>query len=856
MAIFSRPSALSKPAGTSSTWKVVLRSGYNAVPACAGLVPSYGIQPYATDSLSHFHCMVYCPAGRLLAVTGGIGLSADEVDFATTVQPLLAKRCFSCHGPDKQEGGLRLDIREKALGKTDSEKPAIVPGKSLESELLRRVTSENDSERMPPEGAPLKRSDVDALGQWIDAGAVYTAHWAFQPIGQPVPPEVDHDAWLAAPLDAFIVKRLEAKHLAPSPPAAPADLVRRVYLDTIGLPPSPEIVAELTSSWSDDAYGRLVDRLLADPAFGDRWARNWLDVVRFAETNSFERDGVKPNAWKYRDWVIASINSDKPYDQFVREQIAGDELDQVTTESLTATGFYRLGIWDDEPADPLQARFDEYDDIVSTTGQAFLALTINCARCHDHKIDPISQQDYYSLVAFMRDVTSYGDRGNQTANNQIEITGAELASEYKRHNDRLRQLDKQLKKIEQDAIVKMPGPDQRATEGPEREKVLAEKLKNYLSEEERARYDELKGEQAKHQKQLASLPPRQAVLGLARTEAKPPVTYVLRRGSPQNEGPAVTPAFPKLLGGGEPQLPKLADDAKSAGRRRLLADWLTSKDNWLTSRVIVNRVWQHYFGRGITRSPNNFGLMGDRPTHPEVIDYLAQRLMQYDWSLKALHREILLSSTYRQSSANHAEGMAIDPDNQLFWRQSVRRLSAEQVRDAVLAVTGQLNEQQYGESFFQTLSREVLASQSQPGNGWGQSSPADQARRSIYIRVKRSLPVPMLAAFDFPETDISCEARFLTTQPGQALGMLNSEWMQQQSVALHDRVAREAGDDVAAQAARALQLTTGHAPAAADVQELVALAERLQSKHHFSEKRARQAMCLAALNINEFFYVN
>ena len=783
-------------------------------------------------------------------------LAAEEIDFATSIQPLLAKRCFSCHGPDKQEGGLRLDGRETAIGKTDSEKPAIVPGKSHESELLRRITSENDTERMPPEGAPLKRADVDALGQWIDQGAVYSAHWAFQPISQPVPPEVDHHESLASPLDAFIVRRLEAKHLQLSSPASAEDLIRRVTIDTIGLPPSPENIQSLMEHWSDDAYTRLVDRLLADPAFGDRWARNWLDVVRFAETNSFERDGVKPNAWKYRDWVIASINSDKPYDQFVREQIAGDELDKVTTETLTATGYYRLGIWDDEPADPLQARFDEYDDIVSTTGQAFLALTINCARCHDHKIDPISQHDYYSMVAFMRDVTSYGDRGNQTANNQIEISGNELASQYKRLNDRLRQLEKQLKKLEQEAIVKMPAPDQRATEGPEREKVLKAKLKDFLSADESARYDELKSEQSKQQAELSKLPPRDAVLGLAKTDPKPPTTFVLRRGSPQNEGPEVTPSFPKLIGGGQPDLPTPADDAKSAGRRRVLADWLASKSNWLTARVIVNRVWQHYFGRGITRSPNNFGLMGDRPSHPELIDYLAQRLMHHDWSLKALHREILLSSTYRQSSANHKEGMDIDPDNQLFWRQSVRRLSAEQVRDSVLAVTGQLNEQQYGESIFQTLSREVLASQSQPGNGWGQSSPSDQARRSIYIRVKRSLPVPMLAVFDFPETDISCEARFLTTQPGQALGMLNSDWMQQQSAALYQRVAREVGDDITAQATRALQLTSGHAPSAQDVQELVSLAERLRTKHNFTEQRARQAMCLAALNTNEFLYVN
>ncbi len=787
---------------------------------------------------------------------GAQDLAGDDGVFASVVQPLMAKRCFSCHGPDKQEGGLRLDDRESTLAKHDSGNVAIVPGNSSASEIVRRITSTEEDVRMPPEGTPLKKDQIEAISKWIDDGAKYSAHWAFQPIRRLTPPEVDHDDAMRQPIDAFVLHRLESRHLELSPDAHAADLIRRVYFDTIGLPPSPETVATLSNDWSEETYARLVDRLLADPAFGDRWARNWLDVVRYAETNSFERDGLKPNAWKYRDWVIRSINADKPYDQFIREQIAGDELDEVTTETLTATGYYRLGIWDDEPADPLQARFDEYDDIVTTTGQAFLALTVNCARCHDHKIDPIPQADYYGLVAFVRDVTSYGARGDQNTNSQIEVSGKELGQRYKQLNEKVKQLDKQLHKMEQDAIVKMPGPDQRATEGPERAKVLKEKLNDYLSEREKNRYESLKSERDEARKAIAALPPRDAVLGLATCDAKPPVTHILLRGSPHNEGPAVEPAFPKLLSQQPPKLPAMPEGATTAGRRRVLADWLASKDNWLTSRVIVNRIWQHYFGRGISRSPNNFGLMGDRPSHPELIDYLATQLVDHDWNLKFIHRQILMSSTYRQSSASQAHATEIDPDNQLFWRQSVRRLSAEQVRDAVLAVTGQLNEQQYGESFFQTLSREVLASQSQPGNGWGQSSPSDQARRSVYVRIKRSLPVPMLSAFDFPETDISCEARFLTTQPGQALGMLNSEWMQQQSAALLQRVEREVGNDVTEQARRALQLVSSHDPKSADVRELVDLVERLKTRHNYSEPQARRAMCLAALNLNQFLYID
>lgn len=797
-----------------------------------------------------------CALGCLSWSAASSPAAADEVDFATTIQPLLAKRCFSCHGPDKQEGGFRLDKRETTLAEADSGSAPIVPGDSSHSELVRRILSTDDAERMPPEGAPLKTEQIDALRKWIDEGAHYAPHWAFRPVERPEVAEFDSGDALAQPLDVFIARRLKTKQLTLSPEATPAELIRRVYLDTLGLPPPPDEVARLTANWSEATYAQLVDRLLADPAMGDRWGRHWLDVVRYAETNSFERDGVKPNAWKYRDYVILSINDDKPYDQFIREQIAGDELDEVTTETLTATGFYRLGIWDDEPADPLQARFDEYDDIVSTLGQAFLALTFNCARCHDHKIDPIPQRDYYGLVAFVRDVTSYGARGDQSMNSQIDVSGQQISARYDQLNAQIRELSKQLRKIEQDAIVQMPAPDQRATEGPEREKVLKAKLKTYLTDPQREEYDSAQQARRELQRELDALPQRQSVLGLAKCDRAPPATHVLLRGSPHNPGSEVQPSFPTLLGGDTPALPAPPAGAKTAGRRRVLADWLASKDNWLTARVMANRIWQHYFGRGIAPSPNNFGLMGERATHPELLDYLATQLMDHNWSLKALHRQILLSSTYRQSSAIRRAAAEIDPDNQLFWRQSLRRLSAEQVRDSVLAVTGQLNEEQFGPSFYQSLSQEVLASQSRPGSGWGQSSPAQQARRSVYIHVKRSLPVPMLSAFDFPETDISCEARFLTTQPGQALGMLNSQWMQEQAAVLESVVQREVGDNLHAHAARTLERVLSQPASARDVEELVQLAQRLVHSHNFTDQQARRAMCLAALNLNQFLYID
>lgn len=778
------------------------------------------------------------------------------VDFATEIQPLLARRCYACHGPDQQEGSLRFDDRETLVGEADSGLAPIVPGRPADSELLRRVLASEDSgERMPPEGKALSENEIDVLTRWIESGAEYQEHWAFQPLRRPEVPIVANKHWPQQPLDLFILAKLESAGLEPVPTADPESLIRRVYLDVIGLPPSPEIVAELSQNWSDDIYVALVERLLASPAFGERWARMWLDVVRYAETNSFERDNPKPNAWKYRDYVIDAMNSDKPYSQFMREQIAGDELDKVTAETLTATGYYRLGLWDDEPADPLQAIFDGYDDLVTTTSQGFLGLTLNCARCHDHKIDPLLQKDYYSMVAFMRDVTPYGQRSDQVTNNQVDIN-PEIAAKHEAIDSQHKRLEKTVHKIEQQAIKQLSAPDQRATEGPKRERVLAEKLPSVLDEAAWQKYSQLKSQLAELEQQRQALPKRQTVLGLGKLDAHPEPTFLLMRGSPHSPGDEVQPTFPKLLGGGVPELPEPTADSTSSGRRRVLADWLASDNNWLTSRVIANRIWLHYFGRGIVRSPNNFGLMGDPPTHPQLLNYLATDLVRNDWHLKTLHRQILLSATYRLGTWDTQRALEQDPSNNLFWRQNVRRLSAEQIRDAVLAVSGQLNERQHGESMYVSLSQEVLASQSRPGQGWGNSSPTEQARRSIYIHVKRSLPVPLLTAFDFPDTDISCEARFLTIQPGQALTMLNSEWMQQQASALLERVEREVGNNLENQAERCLELVTCKSAQAEDVQELVDLVDRLQRQHAVSDRKARHAMCLVALNVNPFFYID
>lgn len=788
----------------------------------------------------------------LLVSAFSLNVMAEEVDFASEIQTVLARRCYSCHGPDQQEGGLRFDDRTTLVGEADSGQVAIAVGDPDSSELLRRVESDDESERMPPEGKPLNESEITALREWIQQGAEYEQHWAFQPRRSPAVPRVVGD-WPQNSIDNFVRKRLADNGLSPASPADPAALIRRVYLDVTGLPPTPETVAELLRDWSPMKYERLVDSLLADPALGERWARNWLDVVRYAETNSYERDSAKPNAWKFRDYVIRAFNSDKPFDDFTREQLAGDELEKVTEDSLTATGYYRLGIWDDEPADPLQAVFDGYDDLVTTTSQGFLGLTLNCARCHDHKIDPLTQKDYYSMVAFMRDVTPYAQRSDATTNNQVDLL-PDVAKQYARIDARLKELNREIRSLEQSIIVKMSAPDQRATEGARRKKVLAEKLKSYADAESWSRYQAMKAEQAELNGERSQLPNRIRVLGLAKLDPTPEPTHLLTRGSPHSPADEVRPTFPKLIGGGIPELPEPGD--RSAGRRRVLADWIASDDNWLTSRVIANRIWQHYFGRGIVSSANNVGLMGTPPTHPLLLDHLASRLVADDWSLKSLHRKILLSATYQMTTELNPDSSEKDPSNSLFWRQNLRRLSAEQIRDSVLSVTGQLNRKQYGSSMYPELSAEVLASQSKPGKGWEESTGAERARRSVYIHVKRSLPVPLLVAFDAPETDISCEARFLTTQPAQALSMLNSDWMQRQARHLAVRLRREAGDGLYEQAARCLEIVLARPYSnAEDVEALVLLTEKLQSQHGLDADTALTAMCLTALNVNAFYYV-
>lgn len=737
-------------------------------------------------------------AGILLSVAAGPAAppapsapaSASEaavVFFESKVRPVLAEHCYSCHGDKKQKGGLRLDSRAAALAGGD-QGPALVAGQPDASLLVQAVRHDGDL-KMPPK-SKLPREQADALARWVALGAPWPGdsgsspaaprrgdkvvtdkdreHWAFQPVRPVAPPTVRDAAWPLNPVDTFVLAGLEAKGLAPNPPASRRELIRRLSYDLTGLPPTPAEAAAFESDDRPDAYERLVDRLLDSPHYGEKWGRHWLDLVRFAETNSYERDNPKPHAWRYRDYVIRAFNEDKPYDRFLTEQLAGDELPDGGPDGLVATGFYRLGIWDDEPTDREQAKFDGLDDILTTTGQAFLGLTLDCARCHEHKIDPVPQRDYYRLLAFFHNVNPFHNGG---------------------------------------------------------------------------RTDE------------APIPGGTA---LCVTEAGPraPDTYVLLRGSPQNRGDRVSPGFPQVLGAPDPVLPMPAPGARTTGRRSVLAGWIASGDNPLTARVMVNRVWHHHFGRGLVRSLNNFGLQGDRPTHPELLDWLAGRFVRDGWRLKLLHRLLVTSRTYRMSSSGRPEALAADPTNDLLWRFDMRRLTAEELRDSLLTVCGRLNSKMYGPGIYPEIPREVLAGQSVPGKGWGKSSPAEQARRSIYIHVKRSLLTPILESFDVAETDRTAPVRFATTQPTQALALLNSTFLNRQAGVLAERLRREAGDDTDARVRLALMLTTGREPSAAEVDRGAALIASLKERDGLPPEEALRLFCLTALNLNEFLYLD
>ncbi len=718
-------------------------------------------------------------------------------------------------------------------------------------------------------------------------------HWAFQPVRRVEVPATKGGARPASPIDAFVDSKLFEAGLKPWPAAERVRLIRRLFLDLIGLPPTPEEVVAFLNDRSVDAVERVVDGLLARPQYGERWGRHWLDLVRYAETNGYERDGDKPFAWRYRDYVIDALNRDLPFDRFITEQLAGDEVEGSDAPAQIATTFLRLGTWDDEPAEPLVDRYDQLDDVLGTTATAFLGVTLRCARCHDHKFEPFSQADYYRMLAVFEPLKR--PQEGRTEMDRAVGTEAELAA-YRaavlRRNAERSKLWERVEGLLRPEIVELVGKPG---------KPLPPVLSKFTPEDATAvrtepsqRTPSQRGLVEKFAKDLVNAVrpklPTEARSALAALDARmielerseppaplrayiwmedgpnAPLTHVFKRGDPTRPGAVAAPGVPAILAAHQPPLPRTG--VKSSRRRLWLAHWLTSSENPLVARVIVNRVWQNHFGQGLVASANDFGVMGDPPSHPELLDWLARELVQTGWRLKPLHRRIVLSQAYQRASTFDPEAAKADPTNALLWRFSPRRLEAEGVRDTILATTGRLNLEMKGPSFYPTLPREVLEGQSRPGEGWGKSDVREQSRRSVYIFNKRSLAVPELELLDTPDTTSSCERRIASTTGPQALTFLNGAFIHGQAASFAARLVRDAGASETAQVERAYRLALSRGPRPQELQAAreflknqerqIAADEakvgRAASKDTLHEK-ALQSLCLVILNMNEFVYI-
>jgi hypothetical protein len=775
--------------------------------------------------------------------------------FELKIRPVLAGTCFKCHGGNKVSHGLRVDSRE-ALLKGGKSGPAIVPGNSQKSLLIQAIRRSHDTIKMPPD-KPLAESAVADFTRWVQDGAAWPAkttaktwatanerHWAFQPIRQVTPPP-DSSGWSNNAIDRFILAKLREQGLKPAAPADKRTLIRRIYFDLIGLPPTPEEVADFLADNSPDAYAKVVDRLLASPHYGERWGRHWMDVARYADTAGDNADYPIPEARLYRDYIIDSFNADKPYDQFLQEQLAGDILakqgpPEKYTERLVATGF--LALSRRYATGPYEFWHLTLEDSIETTGRAFLGLTLRCARCHDHKFDPISQEDYYALYGIFastqypwpgaeefasmkkprehfvplvrpEDAPSLAAYQRQVQELEAEIKHSEkegpLAQRLAELNRQMEAKSKQIKDLEtlKGAPKSAQGDSSsQASPASSQPKLDVATLRTDLATLQKER-DQANGQlQARLNKlrdQLWNIRKPGLPAGMpgayAVQDGKPIDAYVQVRGDIDQHGPIVKRNVPQYLSGGE----SLCIPEGTSGRLQL-SRWLTSRENPLTARVMVNRLWQHHFGKGIVPTPSNFGLRGEAPTHPELLDWLAREFMSHPgepgwagprasatgdtWSIKKIHRLILLSKTYQLSSSQDDSIVEKDPGNRWYWRCDRRRLDAESLRDALLAVSGKLDLRRPAAHPFPPIDKW----------GWTQHNPFKEVypthHRSVYLMTQRFQRHPYLALFDGPDTNTTTGRRGSSTVPLQALFMMNDPFMVEQAEGFARRLIASSAD--------------------------------------------------------------
>ena len=815
--------------------------------------------------------------------------AAAAVDYARDIEPILHERCYLCHGAQQQMSGLRLDSREAAL-KGGATGAVIVPGDPTASKLVARISSGSDGFRMPPGGEPLSASETSLISAWIAGGAVWPdshsgpeararqresaadSHWAFQPVRRPDPPDVNATDWVRNPIDRFVLAKLKAEGLATSPEAAPETLLRRIHFDLVGLPPGA--LAEPSGGDRSSAYEEVVDGLLRSQHFGERWALQWLDLARYADSEGYERDPLRPHAWRWRHWVINAINQDMPFDRFTIEQIAGDLLPRATTEQRVATGFLRNGIKNREAGTKnAQKRFEETVDRVNTVANTWLGLTVGCAQCHDHKYDPISQREFYGMFAFFHNAVERdleaplpGELGPrlrteptyQRSLEEIRERHGIPALQAQWHERMLSAMDHPGVRTDWDHSVTewraandradwlLRAPPEQLSE-LEREKIEAWFLRG--GGPDFAKDEDVTGRIAQARKEIAESAEgryqvSRAYAMVERTE--PLAARLALRGDYRALGSEVPPGVPAVL----PDLP-----ASTRPVRLLLAEWIASEDNPLTARVEVNRIWQELFGRGLVETSENFGTQGEPPSHPELLDWLASEFVASGWSRKAIVRMIVTSATYRQASDDRADARERDPGNAWIARQNRLRLPAELIRDNALAVSGLLNPAIGGKSVFPPQPGGI-SELSYSKKDWDEDTGPDRYRRGLYVFLRRTSPYPMLVNFDAPDTLTSVSRRERSNTSLQALNLLNDPVFLEAADALAYRLMQGDQSEFEARFERLTQWCLNRSPIAAETIHAkrfhAAQMERYEARGAGGERAAWRELSRAMLSLDEF----
>ena len=758
---------------------------------------------------------------------------AQKVDFNREIRPILAKHCFACHGQDeaKRAKGLRLDRRESAIKPLKSGEKAIAPGDPDSSELIVRITEEDDTLRMPPKksGDRLTPAEVDVLKRWVEQGAEYAPHWALV-APKPLPlPEVRSKAWPRNGIDSWILARLEKEGLEPSPEADRYTILRRVSLDLRGLPPTPPEVERFNKDTAPDAYERAVDRLLDDPAYGERWARMWLDLARYADSAGYGSDPLRPNIWRYRDWVIDAFNRNLPYDQFTIAQIAGDLLTNPTLEQRMATAFHRNTMTNTEGGtDDEEFRVAAIKDRVDTTMQVWMGLTIGCAKCHSHKFDPITQKEYYSFYALFNQTT---DNDQPDEGPVIPVPTPELTERVHRLDAQIAALRKSLgapsatlaaaqvkwesrlalpdsiarKVVPKDVLAMIDTPVEKRSKA--QVEALARHFRSIAPE-----LKPLRDEIAAREKSRPAIPTLPVMVELPPGRRR--VTKLLRKGNFIDPGDPVEPGVPQslhLYSGGAPM------------DRLGLAKWLVDPQNPLTARVAVNRFWSQVFGTGLVETEEDFGTQGEPPSHPELLDWLAVHYQDSGWNTKGLLRLIVTSATYRQSSKVTPPLLDKDPRNRLLARGPRVRLEAEMVRDQALALSGLLSRKLGGPSVFPPQPGGLWQAAFNGQRTWTTSEGQDRYRRGLYVFWRRTVPYPSMATFDAPSREICAIRRIRTNTPLQSFVTLNDPVYVEAAQALARRIVREGGASPEDRVRYALSLCLARPPRPEQIDPLVSL---------------------------------